>query len=90
MVGSTWRSAWFTSWVETFTSHKALGPGGMLSAGLLLESSAQEKLSLDDSRTTGGRSTSERSLNTPASSQSPATYENSNVVIFEVRFLDCF
>uniref|UniRef100_A0A3B3TQV9 Guanylate cyclase n=1 Tax=Poecilia latipinna TaxID=48699 RepID=A0A3B3TQV9_9TELE len=27
--------------------------------------------------------TSERSLNTPASSQSPATYENSNVVIFE-------
>ncbi|XP_014861526.1 PREDICTED: retinal guanylyl cyclase 2-like isoform X3 [Poecilia mexicana] len=44
---------------------------------------SNKKLSLDDSRTSGGRSTSERSLNTPASSQSPATYENSNVVIFE-------
>ncbi|XP_015240974.1 PREDICTED: retinal guanylyl cyclase 2-like [Cyprinodon variegatus] len=44
---------------------------------------SNKKLSLDDSRTSGGRSISERSLNTPASSQSPATYENSNVVIFE-------
>ncbi|KAM6909176.1 retinal guanylyl cyclase 2 [Xenentodon cancila] len=44
---------------------------------------SNKKLSLDDSRTSGGRSTSERSLTTPISSQSPATYENSNVVIFE-------
>ncbi|XP_012730426.2 LOW QUALITY PROTEIN: retinal guanylyl cyclase 2 [Fundulus heteroclitus] len=44
---------------------------------------SNKKLSLDDSRTSGGRSASERSLNTLASSQSPATYENSNVVIFE-------
>lgn len=47
-----------------------------------------QKLSLDDSRISGGQSISERSLNTPASSQSPATYENTNIVIFEVSFLD--
>lgn len=31
------------------------------------------------------RSTSERSVISPVSTQSPATYENSNVVIYEVR-----
>ncbi|XP_061565670.1 retinal guanylyl cyclase 2 isoform X2 [Cololabis saira] len=41
---------------------------------------SNKKLSMDDS---GGRSTSERSLATPVSSLPPATYENSNVVIFE-------
>ncbi|RVE60301.1 hypothetical protein OJAV_G00179730 [Oryzias javanicus] len=44
---------------------------------------SNKKLSLDDSRTSGGRSLSECSQNTPLSSQSPATYENSNVVIYE-------
>ncbi|KAM9718223.1 retinal guanylyl cyclase 2 isoform 1-T1 [Menidia menidia] len=44
---------------------------------------SNKKLSLDDSRTSAGRSLSERSVHTPVSSQSPATYENSNVVIFE-------
>ena len=48
-------------------------------------SSSPQKLSMDDSRTSAGKSLSERSVNTPISSQSPATYENSNVVIFEVR-----
>uniref|UniRef100_A0A3Q3B2N1 Guanylate cyclase n=1 Tax=Kryptolebias marmoratus TaxID=37003 RepID=A0A3Q3B2N1_KRYMA len=38
---------------------------------------------LDDSRTSTARSMSEHSFNTLLSSQSPATYENSNVVIFE-------
>ncbi|XP_041840435.1 retinal guanylyl cyclase 2 [Melanotaenia boesemani] len=44
---------------------------------------SNKKLSLDDSRTSGARSVSETSVNTPVSVQSPATYENSNVVIFE-------
>nr|BAC76881.1 guanylyl cyclase [Oryzias latipes] len=44
---------------------------------------SNKKLSLDDSRTSGGRSLSECSQNTPLSSQSPATYENSNIVIYE-------
>uniref|UniRef100_A0A8C6LQ05 Guanylate cyclase n=1 Tax=Nothobranchius furzeri TaxID=105023 RepID=A0A8C6LQ05_NOTFU len=44
---------------------------------------SNKKLSLDDSHTSAGRSVSERSINTSISSQSPATYENSNVVIFE-------
>ncbi|KAM3591137.1 uncharacterized protein V6R79_023235 [Siganus canaliculatus] len=44
---------------------------------------SNKKLSLDDSRASGMRSTSERSLVSPVSTQSPATYENSNVVIFE-------
>ncbi|XP_072232312.1 retinal guanylyl cyclase 2 [Leuresthes tenuis] len=44
---------------------------------------SNKKLSLDDSRTSGGKSLSEQSVNTPISSQTPATYENSNVVIFE-------
>uniref|UniRef100_A0A3B5BIT7 Guanylate cyclase n=1 Tax=Stegastes partitus TaxID=144197 RepID=A0A3B5BIT7_9TELE len=37
--------------------------------------------SLDDSRASGMKSVSERSVVSPVSSQSPATYENSNVVI---------
>ncbi|XP_004573462.1 retinal guanylyl cyclase 2 isoform X2 [Maylandia zebra] len=44
---------------------------------------SNKKLSLDDSRTSGMKSTSERSLASTISTQSPATYENSNVVIFE-------
>ncbi|XP_037538865.1 retinal guanylyl cyclase 2 [Nematolebias whitei] len=44
---------------------------------------SNKKLSLDDSRASAARSTSERSFNTSLSSQSPATYENSNVVVFE-------
>ncbi|XP_024866311.2 retinal guanylyl cyclase 2 [Kryptolebias marmoratus] len=44
---------------------------------------SNKKLSLDDSRTSTARSMSEHSFNTLLSSQSPATYENSNVVIFE-------
>ncbi|XP_055362884.1 retinal guanylyl cyclase 2 isoform X2 [Betta splendens] len=41
---------------------------------------SNKKLNLDDS---GMRSISERSIASPASTQSPATYENSNVVIYE-------
>ncbi|KAK2862850.1 hypothetical protein Q5P01_002383 [Channa striata] len=41
------------------------------------------KLSLDDSRASGMKSVSERSITSPVSIQSPATYENSNVVIYE-------
>ncbi|XP_030608902.1 retinal guanylyl cyclase 2 isoform X2 [Archocentrus centrarchus] len=44
---------------------------------------SNKKLSLDDSRTSGMKSMSERSLASTISTQSPATYENSNVVIFE-------
>ncbi|XP_054608923.1 retinal guanylyl cyclase 2 [Dunckerocampus dactyliophorus] len=44
---------------------------------------SNKKLSLDDSRASGMKSGSERSLTSPTSTQSPATYENSNVVIFE-------
>ncbi|XP_008288040.1 retinal guanylyl cyclase 2 [Stegastes partitus] len=42
---------------------------------------SNKKLSLDDSRASGMKSVSERSVVSPVSSQSPATYENSNVVI---------
>uniref|UniRef100_A0A4W6FLQ8 Guanylate cyclase n=1 Tax=Lates calcarifer TaxID=8187 RepID=A0A4W6FLQ8_LATCA len=42
-----------------------------------------QKLSLDDSRASGMRSISDRSITSPVSTQSPATYENSNVVIYE-------
>lgn len=49
-----------------------------------------QKLSLDDSRASGMRSVSERSVVSPVSTQSPATYENSNVVIYEVRHSVCF
>lgn len=44
-----------------------------------------QKLSLDDSRASGMKSISERSIASPVSTQSPATYENSNVVIYEAR-----
>ncbi|XP_036966905.1 retinal guanylyl cyclase 2 [Acanthopagrus latus] len=44
---------------------------------------SNKKLSLDDSRASGMRSVSERSVVSPVSTQSPATYENSNVVIYE-------
>lgn len=49
-----------------------------------------QKLSLDDSRASGMRSVSERSVVSPVSTQSPATHENSNVVIYEVRQSVCF
>ncbi|KAL7374649.1 hypothetical protein ABVT39_004666 [Epinephelus coioides] len=42
---------------------------------------SNKKLSLDDSRTSGMRSVSE--ITSPVSTQSPATHENTNVVIFE-------
>ncbi|XP_074479342.1 retinal guanylyl cyclase 2 [Sebastes fasciatus] len=42
---------------------------------------SNKKLSLDDSRASGVRSMSD--VTSPVSTQSPATYENSNVVIFE-------
>lgn len=42
-----------------------------------------QKLSLDDGRASAMKSLSDA---TPqASTQSPATYENSNIVVFEVR-----
>ncbi|XP_068164325.1 retinal guanylyl cyclase 2 isoform X1 [Antennarius striatus] len=44
---------------------------------------SNKKLSLDDSRVSSMRSVSERSITSPASTQSPATYENSNVVVYE-------
>uniref|UniRef100_A0A8C1Y7W7 Guanylate cyclase n=1 Tax=Cyprinus carpio TaxID=7962 RepID=A0A8C1Y7W7_CYPCA len=45
---------------------------------------SNKKLSLDDSKASDSRmSISERSLKSPLSIQSPATYENSNVVIYE-------
>ncbi|XP_030285719.1 retinal guanylyl cyclase 2 isoform X1 [Sparus aurata] len=44
---------------------------------------SNKKLSLDDSRASGMRSVSERSVVSPVSTQSPATHENSNVVIYE-------
>ncbi|XP_051572013.1 retinal guanylyl cyclase 2-like isoform X3 [Myxocyprinus asiaticus] len=45
---------------------------------------SNKKLSLDDSKASETRlSISERSLKSPLSSQSPATYENSNVAIYE-------
>uniref|UniRef100_A0A4W6FMN0 Guanylate cyclase n=1 Tax=Lates calcarifer TaxID=8187 RepID=A0A4W6FMN0_LATCA len=44
---------------------------------------SNKKLSLDDSRASGMRSISDRSITSPVSTQSPATYENSNVVIYE-------
>uniref|UniRef100_A0A3Q1IGT6 Guanylate cyclase n=1 Tax=Anabas testudineus TaxID=64144 RepID=A0A3Q1IGT6_ANATE len=44
---------------------------------------SNKKLSLDDSRASGMKSISERSITSPVSTQSPATYENSNVVIYE-------
>ncbi|XP_070849645.1 retinal guanylyl cyclase 2 isoform X2 [Chaetodon trifascialis] len=44
---------------------------------------SNKKLSLDDSRASNMRSVSERSVTSPVSTQTPATYENSNVVIYE-------
>ncbi|XP_034020718.1 retinal guanylyl cyclase 2 isoform X2 [Thalassophryne amazonica] len=44
---------------------------------------SNKKLSVDDSRTSGMKSVSECSVTSPASTQTPATYENSNVVIYE-------
>uniref|UniRef100_A0A3Q3S0V2 Guanylate cyclase n=1 Tax=Mastacembelus armatus TaxID=205130 RepID=A0A3Q3S0V2_9TELE len=44
---------------------------------------SNKKLSLDESRTSGMKSISERSITSPVSTQTPATYENSNVVIYE-------
>uniref|UniRef100_H3C262 Guanylate cyclase n=1 Tax=Tetraodon nigroviridis TaxID=99883 RepID=H3C262_TETNG len=44
---------------------------------------SNKKLSLDDSRASGMRSISERSVVSPVSTKSPATHENSNVVIYE-------
>ncbi|KAI3375632.1 hypothetical protein L3Q82_003946 [Scortum barcoo] len=46
---------------------------------------SNKKLSHSDSRTSGMRSVSDRSIMSPVSTISPATYENSNVVIYEVR-----
>lgn len=47
--------------------------------------SQNQKMSLEESKTSDTRkSISERSHNSPFSSQSPATYENSNVAIYEV------
>ncbi|XP_029944247.1 retinal guanylyl cyclase 2 [Salarias fasciatus] len=43
---------------------------------------SNKKMSMDDSRVSGVKSVSERSV-ASISTQSPATYENSNVVIFE-------
>lgn len=44
-----------------------------------------QKMSLEESKTSDTRkSMSERSHTSPFSSQSPATYENSNIAIFEV------
>ncbi|XP_028330604.1 retinal guanylyl cyclase 2 isoform X2 [Gouania willdenowi] len=42
-----------------------------------------KKLSLDDSRASGMRSMSDRSITSPISNKSPATHENSNIVIYE-------
>ncbi|XP_041820556.1 retinal guanylyl cyclase 2 isoform X1 [Chelmon rostratus] len=44
---------------------------------------SNKKLNLDDSRASNMRSVSERSVTSPVSTQTPATYENSNVVIYE-------
>ncbi|XP_061525053.1 retinal guanylyl cyclase 2 isoform X3 [Phycodurus eques] len=44
---------------------------------------SDKKLSLDDSRATGTKSVSESSVMSPASTRSPATYDNSNVVIYQ-------
>nr|XP_046236839.1 retinal guanylyl cyclase 2 isoform X2 [Scatophagus argus] len=44
---------------------------------------SNKKLSLNDSRISGMRSVSECSVASPVSTRSPATYENSNVVIYE-------
>ncbi|XP_044039400.1 retinal guanylyl cyclase 2 isoform X2 [Siniperca chuatsi] len=44
---------------------------------------SNKKLSHSDSRTSGMRSMSDLSITSPVSTQSPATYENSNVVIYE-------
>eukprot|EP00066_Takifugu_rubripes_P015667 XP_011604933.1 PREDICTED: LOW QUALITY PROTEIN: retinal guanylyl cyclase 2-like [Takifugu rubripes] len=44
---------------------------------------SNKKLSLDDSRASGMRSVSERSVVSPVSTKSPATHENSNIVIYE-------
>ncbi|XP_019119511.2 retinal guanylyl cyclase 2 [Larimichthys crocea] len=44
---------------------------------------SNKKFSLDDSRVSGVRTASERSVTSPISTQTPATYENSNVVIYE-------
>ncbi|XP_060922601.1 retinal guanylyl cyclase 2 [Limanda limanda] len=45
--------------------------------------SLSNKLSRDDSRASGMRSVSDRSVVSPVSTMTPATYENSNVVIYE-------
>ncbi|XP_041635723.1 retinal guanylyl cyclase 2 [Cheilinus undulatus] len=44
---------------------------------------SNKKLSLDSSKASGMKSISECSILSPVSTQSPATYENSNVVIYE-------
>ncbi|XP_069028216.1 retinal guanylyl cyclase 2 [Embiotoca jacksoni] len=44
---------------------------------------SNKKLSMDGSKASGVKSVSEHSVVSPVSTQSPATYENSNVVIFE-------
>ncbi|XP_047440290.1 retinal guanylyl cyclase 2 isoform X3 [Mugil cephalus] len=44
---------------------------------------SNKKMSLDDSRASGMKSVSEHSVASPVSTLSPATYENSNVVIYE-------
>ncbi|XP_067435924.1 retinal guanylyl cyclase 2 isoform X1 [Thunnus thynnus] len=44
---------------------------------------SNKKMSLDDSRASGMRSVSDHSVTSPVSTLSPATYENSNVVIYE-------
>ncbi len=53
---------------------------------LILVLSEKQKLSLDESKASDSRmSISERSLKSPSSIQSPATHENSNIVIYEVK-----
>ncbi|KAM9426403.1 retinal guanylyl cyclase 2 [Pholidichthys leucotaenia] len=63
------------------------GPGKILltlaDVTFINPSLSNKKLSLDDSRTSGMKSVSERSVTSPVSTQSPVTYENTNVVIFE-------
>ncbi|KAM7366520.1 hypothetical protein PAMP_015956 [Pampus punctatissimus] len=44
---------------------------------------SNKKLSLDDSRASGMKSASDHSVTSPDSTLSPATYENSNIVIYE-------
>uniref|UniRef100_A0A3B4WKS6 Guanylate cyclase n=1 Tax=Seriola lalandi dorsalis TaxID=1841481 RepID=A0A3B4WKS6_SERLL len=44
---------------------------------------SNKKLSLDDSRISGMRSVSDHSVASQVSTQSPATYENTNVVIYQ-------